>query len=161
MTDCFGRLFQSTLSHGERQYRLKRADTGTLFQSTLSHGERPMCHNFPSRLYYISIHSLAWRETDSTLQYSSDEVISIHSLAWRETGRVIDLEEMIYISIHSLAWRETPHFSISLKTAVFYFNPLSRMERDAAPQPSFIPLNLFQSTLSHGERLQSFRNSII
>ena len=56
--------------------------------------------------------------------------ISIHSLAWRETKEGKQMYTLMAISIHSLAWRETTDRGLLKKKEVF------------------------QSTLSHGERPQ-------
>ena len=85
MTYTLVSLFQSTLSHGERQHTVDLTSVDMQFQSTLSHGERlklalllNMALTFQSTLSHgerlraavvlvavtkISIHSLAWRET--------------------------------------------------------------------------------------------------
>ena len=58
-----------------------------------------------------------------------------------------------HISIHSLAWRETNNL-LHLYRMYIHFNPLSRMERDFGKLFNNHSGEIFQSTLSHGERLQ-------
>ena len=78
-------------------------------------------------------------------------IISIHSLAWRKTTDYSSLLKKVTISIHSLAWRKTNCICIYIFRLEFqstlshgerhaippkivqnnyYFNPLSRMEKD-------------------------------
>ena len=122
-------IFQSTLSHGERQ-KLEKSRFGRwhfnplsrmekdvvsnscrgcncLFQSTLSHGERLLLYDIVQRK----------GEFQSTLSHGE------------RLDAVLQSVVLITISIHSLAWRKT----LNSLCGIF--------------------CTLFQSTLSHGERL--------
>ena len=84
--------------------------------------------------------------------------ISIHSLAWRKTVMYSYRNYSFHISIHSLAWRKT-NCLWGANPNIRYFNPLSRMEKDFAGVLQGCWILIFQSTLSHGERLPYKRRS--
>ena len=96
----------------------------------LSRMERDLLLTFVFLYQTISIHSLAWRETRKSEYSRNTCTISIHSLAWRETGDVTELDiTQKFQSTLSHGERQV-YFVYALRW--LYFNPLSRMERDAA-----------------------------
>ena len=60
------KVFQSTLSHGERHLHKIILFRGAIFQSTLSHGERHGNATDVNLDYVISIHALTRRATFET-----------------------------------------------------------------------------------------------
>ena len=76
--------------------------------------------------------------------------ISIHAPAWGATKTKEWMSNLLLISIHAPAWGATIH-KYDIMITLTDFNPRSRMGSDGF---SFAgkQLNLFQSTLPHGER---------
>ena len=106
LTRCC-RIFQSTLSQGERRPNRVSCWVTRLFQSTLSQGERLVPYRLLWRHWKISIHALARRATNLHYRVSKCNGISIHALARRATS--------------------APFPSAII---VFNFNPRSRKESD-------------------------------
>ena len=66
-----------------------------------------------STLKRVSIHTLAWRVTQTSPIPQDEKGVSIHTLAWRVTGMVATDNEPTAVSIHTLAWRVTPRSDLS------------------------------------------------
>ena len=99
----------------------------------------------------ISIHSLAWRKT-SHIQRDSFAQRDFNPLSRMEKDCMkYEYIYVLLISIHSLAWRKTLSVLHCLMHLLFQ-STLSHGERLIGGL-AFYLVKVFQSTLSHGERL--------
>ena len=165
-------LFQSTLPHGERPYKVEDF-MPKIFQSTLPHGERQCEASAIKIANSISIHAPTWGATRPSMTTHSNAYFNPRSHMGSDLyGPEHSLEEK-GISIHAPTWGATQHSIIGTIKKSFqstlphgerlicavmrpqkfaYFNPRSHMGSDIANATMPTGPSIFQSTLPHGER---------
>ena len=84
------------------------------------------------RIVTVSIHAPTWGATQSTLRSYHNQDVSIHAPTWGATYEILHLYRVEIVSIHAPTWGAT-FFNIG----------------------SYRLSSLFQSTLPHGERLET------
>ena len=126
----------------------------TRFQSTLPRGERQRTERLLCLLYNFNPRS---REGSDTVFHAKHlhSLISIHAPARGATKEVRKTLNLTLISIHAPA-RGATAFPFKILLTSFYFNPRSREGSDVNNARYEEILELFQSTLPRGERLQFY-----
>ena len=129
---------------------LERIYAGLVFQSTPSHGGRQFVLQQLLYRQRVSIHALTWRATHSCVGVWYEYPVSIHALTWRATdGKPY--------SEHDDEFQSTPSHGgrpplLSHSVSLLCFNPRPHMEGDNAAKMIHRYYVLFQSTPSHGGR---------